>query len=79
MRRFKQINPLVIGAVVVVLFVLWLVRPIWHGFALFLWTAPFVWIMPLALLGAGAVLLRRSQRSWATLEDLRTGVRPPAG
>ena len=25
----------------------------------------------------GAVLLRRSQRSWTTLDDLRTGVRPP--
>jgi hypothetical protein len=78
MRRLKQLNPLTVGAVVVALVVLWLVRPIWHGFALFLWTAPFVWLAPLALLALGAVLLRRSQRSWATLEDLRSGVRPPS-
>jgi len=61
-----------------VLVVLWLVRPMWHGIALFLWTAPFVWLAPLALLTLGGVLLRRSQRNWATLEDLRSGVRPPA-
>ena len=29
------------------------------------------------MLAAGGFLLRRSQRSWATLEDLRKGVRPP--
>jgi hypothetical protein len=63
---------------IVALVALWLVRPIWHGLALFFWTAPIVWLAPLALLVAGGVLLRRSQRSWATLEDLRTGVRPPA-
>ena len=62
---------------VVALVVLWLVRPIWHGLAMFFWTAPIVWLPPLALLVAGVVLLRRAQRSWTTLEDLRTGVRPP--
>ncbi len=62
---------------IVALVVLWLVRPIWHGLAMFFWTAPIVWLPPLALLVAGAVLLRRAQRSWTTLEDLRTGVRPP--
>ena len=77
MRWLKQINPLVVGAVIAALVVLWLLRPIWHGFALFFWTAPFVWLVPGVLLAAGAVLFRRSQRSWATLEDLRTGVRPP--
>jgi hypothetical protein len=66
-----------VGLAVAALVVLWLVRPIWHGFALFFWTTPFVWLAPLALLILGGVLLRRSQRSWATLEDLRSGVRPP--
>ncbi len=77
MGRLKRINPALVAIAVIVLVVLWLTRPIWHGFALFFWTAPFVWLVPLALLAAGAVLLRRSQRSWATLDDLRTGVRPP--
>lgn len=78
MRRFfRRVNPAVVAIAVVVLVVLWLTRPIWHGFALFLWTAPIVWLLPLALLGVGALLLRRSQRSWATLDDLRSGVRPP--
>jgi hypothetical protein len=73
-----RINPVAVASAVVVLVVPWLVRPVWHGLALFLWTAPFVWLAPLALLAAGALLLRRSQRSWSTVEDLRTGVRPPA-
>ena len=77
-RRLPALHPVPIVLGVVALVVLWLVRPIWHGFALFFWTAPIVWLPPLALLAAGAVLLRRSQRSWSTLEDLRVGVRPPA-
>ncbi len=63
--------------VVVALVLLWLVRPIWHGLALFLWTAPIVWLPPLVLLAIGSVLLRRHRRSWTTLDDLRNGVRPP--
>nr|MBA3748343.1 hypothetical protein [Solirubrobacterales bacterium] len=78
MRRLKQINPGMVGLGLAILIVLWLIRPIFHGFALFFWTAPFVWLAPLALLAVGAVLLRRSQRNWTTLEDLRTGVRPPS-
>ena len=62
---------------VVVLALLWLVRPIWHGLAMFAWTAPLVWIPPLVVLAVGAFLLRRRRRSWTTLEDLRNGVRPP--
>ena len=77
MRRFKQINPIAAVGVVVVLVVLWLVRPIWHGLAMFVWTVPFVWLGPLVLIAAGLLLFRRSQRSWATLDDLRSGVRPP--
>ncbi|MEA2192706.1 MAG: hypothetical protein QOI73_2827 [Solirubrobacteraceae bacterium] len=78
MRRFKQINPALLAVALIVLAALWLVRPIFHGFVLFFWTVPFVWLAPLALLAVGALLLRRSQRSWTTLEDLRTGVRPPS-
>jgi hypothetical protein len=75
MRRPNPI-PIVLG--VVVLIALWLVRPIWHGLAMFFWTKPIVWLPPLLLLAIGGVLFRRSRRSWTTLEDLRSGVRPPA-
>ena len=74
MRRGRAIT---LGLAVVVLALLWLVRPIWHGLALFAWTAPLVWLPPLLVLVAGAYLLRRRRRSWTTLEDLRNGVRPP--
>ena len=74
MTRARAV-PIVLA--IAALVALWLVRPIWHGLALFVWTEPLVWLPPLALLAAGVVLLRRSQRSWTTLEDLRTGVRPP--
>src|SRR3954454_12503424 len=77
MRRLKRINPVVVVVVVVVLVVSWLVRPLWPGIAVFFWAQPFVWLVPLALLAVGAFLLRRSQRSWTTLDDLRSGVRPP--
>lgn len=78
MRRLSSsVKPVVLIAVLVVLVGLWLVRPIWHGLAMFFWTQPIVWLPPILLLAAGAVLLRRSQRSWSTLEDLKTGVRPP--
>jgi hypothetical protein len=70
-----KLVPIVAG--LVVLAGLWLVRPIWHGLAMFFWTEPIVWLPPLVLLALGGVLLRRSQRSWRTLEDLRRGVRPP--
>jgi hypothetical protein len=75
--RIPKVHPARIAAAIVVLVVLWLIRPIWHGLAMFFWTAPIVWLPPLVLLGAGAILLRRSRRSWTTLDDLRTGVRPP--
>jgi hypothetical protein len=76
-RRLQQIKPVRIVVAVVALALLWLVRPLWHGLAMFVWTEPLVWLAPLLLLVAGSVLLRRSQRSWTTLEDLRSGVRPP--
>jgi hypothetical protein len=75
--RIPNVHPVPIVAGIVVLAVLWLIRPMWHGLAMFFWTAPIVWLPPLLLLGAGVVLLRRSRRSWTTLDDLRSGVRPP--
>src|SRR3712207_58920 len=70
--------PVLVVAGIVVLALLWLVRPMWHGIAMLFWTAPLVWLPPLLLLGAGWYMLRRSRRGWRTLEDLTTGVRPPA-
>jgi len=77
-RLSSSVKPAMLVLAVVALAVLWLVRPIWHGLALFFWTQPIVWLPPILLLIAGGVMLRRSQRSWTTLEDLRTGVRPPS-
>ena len=56
MRRVKvpQLRPLPIALTLVALVALWLIRPIWHGLAMFFWTAPIVWLPPLALLAAGA-------------------------
>jgi len=76
--RLPKIKPVPIVLGIVALVVLFLVRPIWHSLAMFLWTAPIVWLPPLALLAVGAILFRRSRRSWTTLEDLKSGVRPPA-
>ena len=74
MRRGRIIT---LVLVVVALVLLWLVRPVWHGLAMFAWTAPLVWLPPIVILLVGAYLLRRRRRSWTTLEDLRNGVRPP--
>jgi hypothetical protein len=76
-RRLRGLRPIPIVGGLLALGVLWLVRPWWHGLAMFLWTAPLVWVLPVVLLGVGAYLVRRSRRGWTTLEDLRSGVRPP--
>jgi hypothetical protein len=76
-RRLRGLRPIPVVGGLVALVVLWLVRPWWHGLAMFVWTAPLVWLPPVVLLGIGARLVRRSRRGWTTLEDLRTGVRPP--
>jgi hypothetical protein len=67
--------PIIVGVVVLALF--WLTRPIWHGIVMFFWTAPLAWLPPIAAIGAGFYMLRRSRRGWKTLDDLREGVRPP--
>jgi hypothetical protein len=73
----RRLRPIPIAAALVALILLWLVRPIWHGLAMFFWISPLVWLAPLLLMVAGAVLWRWSRRSWRTLEDLRSGVRAP--
>ncbi|MBA3749281.1 MAG: hypothetical protein H0W96_17555 [Solirubrobacterales bacterium] len=78
MRRLRQLNPALLAVAVIVLVALWFLRPIVHGFAMFFWTAPFVWLGPVVLLAIGGLLFRRSQRNWTTLEDLSSGVRPPS-
>jgi hypothetical protein len=77
MRRL-QLSPsraalVVLGALA--LAGLWLVRPVWHGFALLFWTSPIVWLPPVLVLLAGGVALRRSTQ-WRTLEELQTPRRP---
>ncbi|MDQ3632035.1 MAG: hypothetical protein M3417_12350 [Actinomycetota bacterium] len=77
MRR-PQLSPsrvalLVLGALA--LAGLWLVRPVWHGFALLFWTSPIVWLPPVLVLLVGGVALRRSTQ-WRTLEELQTPRRP---
>ncbi|MEA2285150.1 MAG: hypothetical protein QOJ21_1193 [Solirubrobacteraceae bacterium] len=72
-----RLRPVPIALGVVALLGLWVVRPIWHGLAMFAWTAPLVWLPLVVVLAVGLFLLRRSRRGWNTLEDLREGVRPP--
>jgi hypothetical protein len=69
-------NGALLVALLVVALVLWLVRPLWHGIAMLLWTAPLVWLPAVLTLAVGAVAYRRSKR-WRTLEDLQSPRRPP--
>jgi hypothetical protein len=73
----RRLRPVPIGVAIIALLVLWVVRPVFHGLAMFIWTAPLVWLPPAIVLAAAGVLLRRSRRGWKTVEDLRQGVRPP--
>ena len=77
MPRLRRLRPVPVVLTVLALVALTLIRPVWHGLALFLWTAPLVWLPPVVLLVAGYVILRRRRSNWSTLEDLRRGVRPP--
>jgi hypothetical protein len=75
--RRQRLALLLVGLVVAAA-LLWLVRPVWQGFALALWVSPLVWLPPLVLLVVGVVVLRRSTQ-WRTIEDLQSGGRrPPA-
>jgi hypothetical protein len=73
----RRPRPVPIVVAIVVLVFLWLTRPIWHGIVMFFWTAPLAWLPPIAAIGVGLYMLRRSRRGWKTLDDLRDGVRPP--
>jgi hypothetical protein len=68
--------PLVVAGGLLGLAALWYLRPLWAGLALGLYRAPIVWLPPLLVLAAGAVVFRRSTR-WRTIEDLQHGRRPP--
>jgi hypothetical protein len=52
-----------------VLLFLWWVRPIFHGFAMFFYTAPIVWFPPIAILIAGFAV-RRYRRPKLSRRDL---------
>jgi hypothetical protein len=70
----RRLGPL--AALLAILIALWLVRPLWHGIAMLVWTTPILWLPPALVLAAGAVVLSRSRR-WDTLEDLQHPRRPP--
>lgn len=59
--------------VAVVLVGVWLVRPVFHGVAMLLWTKPLVWVPLVAVLAVGLVIVRRQ----VSLLELRAGRRPP--
>lgn len=58
----------------VVLVGVWLVRPIFHGVAMLLWTKPLVWVPSLIVLVITLFVFRRS----ISMLELRAGRRPPA-
>ena len=57
----------------VIAVVAWLLRPIFHGPAMFLWTAPLVWLPPAVLLLFGAATTWRSRRRITVQNILQTG------
>ena len=58
---------------VVVLAGVWLVRPVFHGMAMVLWTRPLVWLPALAVLTVTFFAFRRN----VSMLELRAGRRPP--
>lgn len=68
MLRSRALVPSAIG-VVVLAGVVWLLRPFFHGIAMFLWTAPLVWFPPLVVLLIGAALAVRARRR-ITVENI---------
>jgi hypothetical protein len=57
MQRPSQSAVVRVAAVLVVLFVVWLVRPVFHGLAMFFWTRPLSWLPPLLVLLVGFAVL----------------------
>jgi hypothetical protein len=60
MNRPRRATAAAIVTGVVVLLVLWNVRPVFHGLVMFFWTAPLVWLPPLLVIAGGLVVLRSS-------------------
>ncbi|MEP6953045.1 MAG: hypothetical protein ABI950_03155 [Solirubrobacteraceae bacterium] len=58
---------------VVALACAWLVRPIFHGPVMLLWTKPLIWALPLVILALTLILVRRQ----VSPMELRAGRRPP--
>jgi hypothetical protein len=58
---------------VVVLVGVWMVRPVFHGLAMFLWTKPLVWLAPIVALVVTLVIASRQ----VSMLELRAGRRPP--
>jgi hypothetical protein len=70
-----------LGVLAVLALVAWFVRPLLHGPAMVLWTAPLVWLPPALVLLAGALVTFRRRRA-ITVEAIvsgRAGAPPLAG
>ena len=52
-NRSRALAPTIFIAVAVAL-VVWFLRPLFHGPAMFLWTAPLVWVPPVVVLAIGS-------------------------
>jgi hypothetical protein len=62
-RRRRRRAPVAgIVSIVLLLAVIWFLRPFWHGFAMFFYTAPLVWLPPLIVLIVGGALIWRRVR-----------------
>lgn len=68
MNRPRALAPVAL-AVVALAVVAWFLRPLFHGPAMFLWTAPLVWVPPVALLVIGALVAFRGRRK-ITVENI---------
>jgi len=60
-NRPRALAPVAFGAVALAL-VGWFLRPLFHGPAMFLWTAPLVWVPPVVVILLGALVAFRGRR-----------------
>jgi hypothetical protein len=67
-NRSRALAPTIFIAVAVAL-VVWFLRPLFHGPAMFLWTAPLVWVPPVVVLAIGALVAFRGRRR-ITVENI---------